>query len=145
MLISNRTILFSHFSQKYPNQAFLVRNLGILVFSSNFANRQNWGALISNMTRVFFKFSPKNTQITHFWVQIYACLFFCQIFLVDKFEGVDFKYDNAVFKFQLQNICVLSGVSGPKFRHFGFSSNFANRQIWGCLFQIWQDCFQILV
>ena len=99
------------------------------------------------MTIAFFKFLPKNTQITHSWFQIYAgfFFFFCQIFQVDKFEGVDFKYRNTVFEFQLQNLCVFSGVSGPKFRHFGFSSNFTNRQIWGCWLQIWQDCFQIPV
>ena len=110
--------------KKYPNQAFLVRNLGILVFWSNFANRQNWGGLISNMTTIFFKFSPNNTQITHFWVQIYAFLFFCQIFQVDKFKGIDFKYDNTVFKFQFQNICVFSGISGPKLRHFSLFVKF---------------------
>ena len=78
-------------------------------------------------------------------LSVFFFLFVCQIFQIDKFEGVDFEYKNTVFEFQLQNICVFSGVSGPKFRHFGFSSNFANRQILGCWFQIWQDCFQIPV
>ena len=59
-------------------------------------------------------------------LSVFFFLFVCQIFQIDKFEGVDFEYKNTVFEFQLQNICVFSGVSGPKFRHFGFPSNFAN-------------------
>ena len=29
----------------------------------------NWGALISNMIKIFLKIKPKNTQIRHFWSQ----------------------------------------------------------------------------
>ena len=49
-------------AQKHPNKAFLVPNLGIFVFPQNFAIRQ----MISKMTLVFLKFSPKNTQIRDF-------------------------------------------------------------------------------
>ena len=39
-LISNMTIFFQIPVQKYPNKAFLVRNLGILIFLLNFESRQ---------------------------------------------------------------------------------------------------------
>ena len=40
----------------------------------------------------------KNTQIGHFWSQIFAFLFFLQTFPLGKFEGVDFKYSDIVLK-----------------------------------------------
>ena len=45
----------------------------------------------------FLKFLPKNTQIRHFWSQIYTFLFFREILQIDKFKVVDFKYDNSFF------------------------------------------------
>ena len=43
----------------------------------------------------FFKFQSKNTQIRHFWIQIY---FSHKTLHFDKFEGADFKYDNIFFQ-----------------------------------------------
>ena len=36
------------------------------------------------------------------------------------------------------------GIFWPKFKHSCFSWNFANRPIWGCWFEIWQQFFRIL-
>ena len=113
-----RQYCFQISATKYPNQAILVRNLGISVFWSNFGNRQNWVGLISSMTIVFLKLSPENTQLKDFWFQIWAFLIFRQIFKVDKFDAADFKYKNTAFQFQLQSIWVFSGISRPKFTHF---------------------------
>ena len=46
---------------------------------------------------------PKNTQVRHFWSQIYVFLFFRKILQLDKFQSADFKYGNSFLKFQPQN------------------------------------------
>ena len=48
----------------------------------------NLRALISNTAIVFFNFWLRSTQIRNFWSQTHLILH-----EVDKFEGVDFKYD----------------------------------------------------
>ena len=96
------------------------------------------------MTLVFLKFSPKITQIRdfgskyenkaflvkntpkqHFWSQIQIFLFLNKNLQLDKFEGVDFKYDNSFLKFQPKN---------NKIRHF-WSQNQA--------FSLFQDILQL--
>ena len=42
---------------------------------------------------IISKFQPKNTQIWHFWSQIYGFLMLHQTLKPDKFKDVDFKYD----------------------------------------------------
>ena len=79
----------------------------------------NLRLLISNMTIVFLKSLPKNTQIRHFWSQIQVFLFFRKILQLDKFEGADFKYDNSIFKILAQkypNKAFL--VKNTQIRHF---------------------------
>ena len=81
----------------------------------------NLRLLISNMTIVFLKSLPKNTQIRHFWSQIQVFLFFRKILQLDKFEGADFKYDNSIFKILAQkypNKAFL--VKNSQIRHFWF-------------------------
>ena len=63
----------------------------------------NLRVLISNVTVIFLKFQPKNTQIRHFWSQIQTFSFFPEILQFDKFKGADFKYDNRFLKFLPQN------------------------------------------
>ena len=55
----------------------------------------------------FFIILPKKTNITHFWSKIPKpgifgpklkhFFFSCEILQLDKFEAIDFKYDNIVF------------------------------------------------
>ena len=126
------TILFSNYSQKIPKPDFFGHKFSYFCFSVKFCKQTNLRVLISNITMVFLKFLPKNTQIRHFlvkntqirhfWSQIQAFLYFCEILQSDKFEGADFKYDNIVFKFQPK--IPKSGIFGPKFRHFCFSVKF---------------------
>ena len=87
----------------------MVPNLGIFVSSKNLQLDKFEGADFK-YDNSFLKqkcpnqaFLVKNTQIIHFWFQIYAFLFFCEILQLDKFEVADFKYDNIVFKFQPKN------------------------------------------
>ena len=87
-------------AQKYPYKAFLVPNLGIFVFPRNFAIRQIRADF--KYDNIVFKFQPENTQIRHFWLQIYAFLFFREVLQLDKVEVADFKYDNSIFKILAQ-------------------------------------------
>ena len=104
------TILFSNYSPKIPKSDFFGHKFRHFCFSVKFCKQTNLRVLISNITMVFLKFLPKNTQrrhflvkntqIRHFWSQIQAFLFFREILQSHKFEGADFKYHNIVFKFQ---------------------------------------------
>ena len=70
VLISNMGILFSNYSQNYPNKSFLVLNLGISIFFTKFfftifyfctklCSKTNSRTQISNMTMVFSISTPK--------------------------------------------------------------------------------------
>ena len=51
----------------------------------------------------------------------------------DKFEGVDFKYDNSFLKFKTKNT-KNKAVFVPNLRIFFFAPKFAIRPVQGCLF-----------
>ena len=132
------TILFSNYSPKIPKPDFFGHKFRNFCFSVKFCKQANLRVLISNITMVFLKFLPKNTQIRqffvkntqirHFWSQIQAFLFFREILQLFKFKGVDFKYDNSFLKFQPKNTqtkhswskILKNGFFDPKFRHFCF-------------------------
>ena len=114
VLISNMTIVFffkflpknskiRHFWSKIQKNVIFGPKFRQFGFFTKFCNRTNSKVLISNMTKVFFKFQPKNTLIRHFWSQIQAFSLFHEILQLDKFKGADFKYGNIIFKFQSQN------------------------------------------
>ena len=65
-------------------------------------------------------FLVKNTQIRHFWFQIYAFWVFHEILQIDKFEGVDFKYDNSFSKILEQKYPNKKAflVKNTQLRHF---------------------------
>ena len=118
-------------------QAFLFPNLG---------NQTNSSILISNMTLVFLKFFPKNTQINHFWSQIQAFLFFRKILKLEKFEDAAFKYDNIVLKFQPKTTQIKHfwfHIQALFFVYF-FLAKFSIRQILGVDFQCKNSFFKIL-
>ena len=73
--------------------AFLVAILGTF-FLAKFCNLTNLMVLILNMTIVFFQILARNTQYKICIVPSLGVLFFREILQLDKFEGVDFKYDN---------------------------------------------------
>ena len=105
-------------------QAFLFPNLG---------NQTNSSILISNMTLVFLKFFPKNTQINHFWSQIQAFLFFRKILKLEKFEDAAFKYDNIVLKFQPKTTQIKHfwfHIQALFFVYFFFWQNFPLDKFW---------------
>ena len=58
--------------QKYPNQAFLVPNLGIFVSLQNFAMRQIQGSDFK-YDNSFLNFKPKKTQTRHFYFFVKFC------------------------------------------------------------------------
>ena len=67
------------------------------------------------------KTAAQNTQIGHLWFQILEFLFLRETLQLDKFEGVNFKYENSFFKF-------LSKITQKKdFRsHFYFYTKSCN-------------------
>ena len=59
---ANMTILFQTHSPKYPNKAFLVRILLLLLFCTIFCTSANFRVLIPNISIVFSNSKSKNTQ-----------------------------------------------------------------------------------
>ena len=104
VLISNMTISFSKSSPKIPESGILGTKFKHFRFFVKFYKDKNLRVLISNMIIVRFSNScqkiPKqgifNPKIRHFW-------FFEKIWLLDKLEGADFKYDNIFLKLQPKN------------------------------------------
>ena len=78
-----------------------IQKITVLVKNSYFDEFE--GADFSYDNIFFFKFQYKNTQIRHFWSEIYAFLFFHKILRLGKLKGADFKYDKIIFKFQPEN------------------------------------------
>ena len=108
VLISNITIFFKKIlAQKYTNKTF---------FSPEFSCQTNSRVLISNMTTFIFKCQPKNTKILHFQSKIQTFSFLHKILQLDKYDGVGFKYDSIIFKFQPKKS--KSGIFGPKCKDF---------------------------
>ena len=50
-----------------------------------------------------FKIASQNTQLRHFWFQIREFLCCHQTLQLDKFKGVDSKYNNGFSEFQPEN------------------------------------------
>ena len=73
----------------------MVRNLSILIFSQNF-ELDKFQAADFKYDNIAFKFQPRNTQIKHFWSQIYGFLFLDEILCLKKFEGTAVKYHSTV-------------------------------------------------
>ena len=90
--------IFKFHPQNTLNQAFLILNLIIFTFKSNFTITQIWGHWI----RIWQKCSSNS------WLKIPKCGIFQILRLFSfawnfgfwQFETVDFKYDNSIFKFQ---------------------------------------------
>ena len=128
-------------SQKYTNQAFLDPNLGIFVFSRNFAIRQIRGAdfIYENMV---FKFQPEipkqgifGAKFRHFRGFLgnffSRFLFLHQTLQQDKFEdAVHISNMTKVFLNSTPKIRKL-GIFGSSFKDFYFAPNVAIRQIRG--------------
>ena len=78
-------------------------------FFRNFSSQTNSRVLISNTEIVFFRFQTSKSQIRHFWSQIQTYFVFCKTWQIDRFEAVDFKYDNSFLK-----------ILPPKYPNKGF-------------------------
>ena len=81
-------IIFKSQPQKYPNKAFLVRNLRIFLLQ------------LLKFESVHFKYNnnpPKSIFGSNFRIFIFA-----PKFKLNKIEGADFKYDNSFLKFQFK-------------------------------------------
>ena len=103
MLISNVTILFSNSSPKVPkNKAFLVSNLGIFIFSRDFPIKQIRGCWFQ-IWQYCFQLPDRKYPNLQFLVSNLRIFILHQTLHTDKFEGVDFKYDNGFFEFQSEN------------------------------------------
>ena len=59
---------------------------------------RNLRVLISNMTTSFLKILAQKYWNKAFLVPNLSFFFVCKILQLDKFEGVDFKYDNIFFE-----------------------------------------------
>ena len=64
---------------------------------------------ISSIAVVFAKFWLKSTEIRQFLSKFQSFFILHKALHLDKFQGVDFKYDNKSSKLQSKN---------PKIRHF---------------------------
>ena len=78
-------------------------------------------------------FWVKDTQKWYFWPQILTFLFLCKILSLQKFKGIDLKYDKVFLKFypkksQITHFCSRTYI-------FFCSHNFTIRQIWGWRFK----------
>ena len=84
----------------------------------------------------------KNTQIRHFWSQIWVFLFPRKILKLGKIEGPDFKFDNSFLKFLPKNTQIKHFFVPNLAIFFFFSQDVAVRQIRGYWLQTWQHYFQ---
>ena len=66
----------------------------------------------------------------HFWSQIKVLLFLHEIFQLDKFKGIDFKYNNIIFQIPSENYPD-QALLVPNLCIFIFTRNFTIRQIRG--------------
>ena len=96
------TILFLNSSQKYPNQAFLVPNLRIFIFAPSSATRQIRGFKFPIWQKFFqvplWKYANQAFSVPNLRIFILH-----QTLHLEKFESVDFKYDNGFFKLMSKN------------------------------------------
>ena len=84
---------FKTVAQKYPQEAFLVQNLGIFIISRNLATRQIQGCWFK-IWQYCFQTPVQKYPNKAFWVPNLAILVFCKILQLGKFEGADFKHDD---------------------------------------------------
>ena len=95
-------------------------------FCSKLCILTNLRVLISNITTVFqiyrSKYSNKAFLIPFVVVAVIVVVLLDSWYL-DKFEGVDFKYDISFFKFQSK--ILKKGFFGPNLRFFIFAQNFS--------------------
>ena len=90
-------IIFKSQPPKYPNKAFLVRNLRIFLLQL-----LKFECVDFKYNNSCLKFQPKYTPKKAFLVQILEFSFLHQSLELNKIEGADFKYDNSFFKFQFK-------------------------------------------
>ena len=94
-----------------PKQGFLVTNIGIFVFSSNFAIiliRRCWFQIWQYCFQIPVRKFPNKA----FLVPNLGIFVFSQNLQLAKFDGADFKYDDTVFKILAQKY--LFSNSSPK-------------------------------
>ena len=114
--------------QKYPNEAFLVKNTqkrhrwsqmeAFLFFreTSQFDKFEDDDISYGN---IIFKFQSKNIQIKHFWSLIRHFSFFRKILQIKKIEDAGFKYENGFSKFLIQNYQIKAFlVKNTQIKHF---------------------------
>ena len=89
-------------AHKYPNKAFLVAHLGIFIIWQNFAIRQTRRCWFQTR-QYYFQLPVPKYQNQVFLVPNLGIFILHQTLHLNKFEGVDFKYDNGFFEFQPKN------------------------------------------
>ena len=98
VLFSNVTIILKiNSTQKYPNNAFFVPNLGIFILGRNIANRINLRALISNMT-ILFSIPVRKHPHQALLVPKLKTFNFAPTFAIRQIQETDFKYHNSFSK-----------------------------------------------
>ena len=124
----NKTKVFKILTQKYPNKAFLVKNTQTrhfgpkfrhFCFSAKFCSETNSMILISNMTILFSKASPKIPKSDIFGPKFRHFDFFSEILQLDYFESADFKYGNSFSKIIAQKYLIKAFlVKNTQISHF---------------------------
>ena len=95
VLISNMTTVFSNSSPKIPKWDIFCPKFKNFYIYTKLCSKTNSRTLISNMTITFSNSSQKYASL----VPNLRIFILHQTLQSDKFEGIDFKYDNGFFKF----------------------------------------------
>ena len=116
MLISNMTILFSNSKTTIPKSNIFGSKFKDFYFCTKLCNKTNSRTLISNTIKMFSNSSAKIRKsgifgpkfryfslFSRFFIFFSRFLLLHQILQQGKFEDADFKYDNSIFKFHLNN------------------------------------------
>ena len=127
-----------HSWSKIPKNGLFVPKFWHFCFLTKFYNYTNSKVLILNMTfsKILLQKYPDifGLKFTHISFFVKFCNLTNSRMLI---SNMTIWFSNSSPKI------AKSGIFCPNFRHFCFIAKFPVRQIWGCWFQIWQDCFQI--
>ena len=93
-------ILFSNSGPKILKSGIFGPKLKEFYFCTKLCNKANSRRLVSNMTIAFSNSSLNICRLGVFLVPNLRIFILHQTLQLDKFEGVDFKYDHYFFEFQ---------------------------------------------
>ena len=113
-------ILFSNSSPKILKSGIFGPKLKEFYFCTKLCNKANSRRLVSNMTIAFSNSSLNTYKLGVFLIPNLRIFILHQTLQLDKFEGVDFKYDHYFFEFQPSKAYFVLNISS----YFIFAWNF---------------------